>query len=247
MTIYAIGDLHLSGEPPVKPMNIFSPLWENHWERIRTHWLETVTNDDIVLLAGDISWAMSLSDAAPDLQRVAALPGKKLMIRGNHDFWWQSQSKNSALTGDAITYIKSGAVLLPDGTAICGTRGWYCPDDPHFKEDHETPYRREKLRMEEALKAADQQGAVRKIMLLHHPPFYRPDRGSEFLDILSSYGVTTCVFGHIHGLKPRTLFPRIYQDMVLQLVSADYSECRLQRVILTKEEMEAYRNNEPNC
>lgn len=233
MTIYAIGDLHLSGEPPTKPMDIFSPLWENHWNRIRTHWLETVTEEDIVILAGDISWAMSLEEAACDLTRLVALPGKKIMIRGNHDYWWQSQAKNKAITGDAITYLKSGAILLNDGTAICGTRGWYCPEDPHFEESHQVPYRREKIRMEEALKEADRLGAKQKIMVLHHPPFYRLDQPSEFMDLLYQYEVRTCVFGHIHGLKPNTLFPRTVGTVHLQLVSADYSECKLQKVILT--------------
>ena len=106
MKVFAIGDLHLSGNPPTKPMDIFGPHWDNHWARIKEHWANNVTDDDIVFLVGDMSWALRLDEAACDLQEIASMPGKKYMIRGNHDYWWASSNKMRNLMGDAITFYK---------------------------------------------------------------------------------------------------------------------------------------------
>ena len=106
MNIYAIGDLHLSGNPPTKPMNIFGPHWDNHWQRIREHWLSTVTDEDIIFLVGDMSWALRLDEALYDLKEIASLPGQKFMIRGNHDYWWSSANKMKNAMGDAITFLQ---------------------------------------------------------------------------------------------------------------------------------------------
>ncbi len=106
MKVFAIGDLHLSGNPPTKPMDIFGPHWDNHWARIKEHWANNVTDDDIVFLVGDMSWALRLDEAARDLQEIASMPGKKYMIRGNHDYWWSSSNKMRNLMGDAITFLQ---------------------------------------------------------------------------------------------------------------------------------------------
>ena len=106
MNIYAIGDLHLSGNPPTKPMNIFGPHWDNHWQRIKEHWLSTVTDEDIIFLVGDMSWALRLDEALYDLKEIASLPGQKFMIRGNHDYWWSSANKMKNAMGDAITFLQ---------------------------------------------------------------------------------------------------------------------------------------------
>ncbi|MBS6333236.1 MAG: metallophosphoesterase [Veillonella sp.] len=106
MKVFAIGDLHLSGNPPTKPMDIFGPHWNDHWARIKEHWNANVSDEDIVFLVGDMSWALRLEEAACDLQEIASLPGKKYMIRGNHDYWWASANKMHNLMGDAITFIQ---------------------------------------------------------------------------------------------------------------------------------------------
>ena len=106
MNIYAIGDLHLSGNPPTKPMNIFGPHWDNHWQRIKEHWLSTVTDEDIIFLVGDMSWALRLDEALYDLKEIASLPGQKFMIRGNHDYWWSSANKMKNAMGNAITFLQ---------------------------------------------------------------------------------------------------------------------------------------------
>lgn len=176
MNIYAIGDLHLSGNPPTKPMNIFGPHWDNHWQRIKEHWLSTVTDEDIIFLVGDMSWALRLNDALYDLNEIASLPGQKFMIRGNHDYWWSSANKMKQAMGDNITFIQGhGTARIINLTtnedsnddaensehtqgesqlilAFGGTRGYICPDDANFKPDtDQSIYDREIMRTEAAL------------------------------------------------------------------------------------------------
>jgi predicted phosphohydrolase len=230
MRLFAIGDLHLSGNPPTKPMEIFGPAWQDHWRRICTDWQSRVSDDDTVLLAGDISWAMHLKDAMCDLDEVRALPGRKIIIRGNHDYWWESVSKLTRLSGEGnMTYIQDDCLPIDDGRiAICGTRGWICPGDIHFKEETDAkPYRRELLRAERVLQKAEELGCEHKLLLLHYPPVCDLTKPSGFTDLLEKYKVPLCVFGHLHGMRPETMFPRMYNGTLLQLVSADYRDCKL--------------------
>ena len=163
MKVFAIGDLHLSGNPPTKPMDIFGPHWDNHWARIKEHWANNVTDDDIVFLVGDISWALRLDEAACDLQEIASMPGKKYMIRGNHDYWWSSSNKMRNLMGDAITFLQGhGTAELiqtkegPRIIAFGGTRAYLCPGDSHFSpETDQSIYERELMRTEAALQEMD--------------------------------------------------------------------------------------------
>ena len=163
MKVFAIGDLHLSGNPPTKPMDIFGPHWDNHWARIKEHWSNNVTDDDIVFLVGDMSWALRLDEAACDLQEIASMPGKKYMIRGNHDYWWASANKMRNLMGDAITFLQGhGTAELiqteegPRIIAFGGTRAYLCPGDSHFSpETDQSIYERELMRTEAALQEMD--------------------------------------------------------------------------------------------
>ena len=163
MKVFAIGDLHLSGNPPTKPMDIFGPHWDNHWARIKEHWANTVTDDDIVFLVGDMSWALRLDEAACDLQEIASMAGKKYMIRGNHDYWWASVNKMRNLMGDAITFLQGhGTAELiqteegPRIIAFGGTRAYLCPGDSHFSpETDQSIYERELMRTEAALQEMD--------------------------------------------------------------------------------------------
>ena len=163
MKVFAIGDLHLSGNPPTKPMDIFGPHWDNHWARIKENWANTVTDDDIVFLVGDMSWALRLDEAAYDLQEIASMPGKKYMIRGNHDYWWSSANKMRNLMGDAITFLQGhGTAKLiqteegPRIIAFGGTRAYLCPGDSHFTpETDQSIYERELMRTEAALQEMD--------------------------------------------------------------------------------------------
>lgn len=163
MKVFAIGDLHLSGNPPTKPMDIFGPHWNDHWTRIKEHWNTNVSDEDIVFLVGDMSWALRLEEAACDLQEIASLPGKKYMIRGNHDYWWASANKMHNLMGDAITFIQGhGTAELiqteegPRLIAFGGTRAYLCPGDSHFSlETDQSIYQREVMRTEAALQEMD--------------------------------------------------------------------------------------------
>ena len=159
MKVFAIGDLHLSGNPPTKPMDIFGPHWDNHWSRIKEDWMARVTDEDIVFLVGDMSWALRLDEATCDLQEIASMPGKKYMIRGNHDYWWASANKMRNLMGDAITFLQGhGTAQLiqteegPRIIAFGGTRAYLCPGDSHFTpETDQSIYDRELMRTESAL------------------------------------------------------------------------------------------------
>ena len=248
MKVFAIGDLHLSGNPPTKPMDIFGPHWDNHWSRIKEDWLTRVTDEDIVFLVGDMSWALRLDEAACDLQEIASMPGKKYMIRGNHDYWWASANKMRNLMGDAITFLQGhGTAQLiqtkegPRIIAFGGTRAYLCPGDSHFTpETDQSIYDRELMRTEAALQEMDkavdalidiENVPVTKILLLHYPPFNESNTPSGFTDLMETYNVDTCIFGHLHDQISFKRIPKEFGSTKLELVSADYLDFRLKEIM----------------
>ncbi|SDE83556.1 metallophosphoesterase [Sporomusa acidovorans] len=198
MKIFAIADTHLSGQPPTKPMSVFGKHWEGHWEKIKTSWQEQVTAEDVVLIAGDISWAMKLADALVDLNAIADLPGRKIMIRGNHDYWWQTVSKMKKATEDKFEFLNNNFSTAGQW-AICGSRGWICPEDPLFKTPDQAIFKRELLRVEASLSAARDAGFTRIILMLHFPPLYNQQIGTGFSDLINKYEVAICIYGHLHS------------------------------------------------
>ena len=255
MKVFAIGDLHLSGNPPTKPMDIFGPHWNDHWARIKEHWNANVSDEDIVFLVGDMSWALRLEEAACDLQEIASLPGKKYMIRGNHDYWWASANKMHNLMGDAITFIQGhGTAELiqteegPRLIAFGGTRAYLCPGDSHFSpETDQSIYDREVMRTEAALQEMDKATAylsstsdlsidienipVTKLLLLHYPPFNESNAPSGFTDLMKQYKVDICIFGHLHDQISFNRIPKEFGTTKLELVSADYLDFMLKQII----------------
>ena len=248
MKVFAIGDLHLSGNPPTKPMDIFGPHWDNHWARIKEHWANNVTDDDIVFLVGDMSWALRLDEAACDLQEIASMPGKKYMIRGNHDYWWASANKMRNLMGNAITFLQGhGTAELiqteegPRIIAFGGTRAYLCPGDSHFSpETDQSIYERELMRTEAALQEMDNavetlidihNTPVTKLLLLHYPPFNESNAPSGFTDLMEQYKVDTCIFGHLHDQISFKRIPKEFGTTKLELVSADYLDFTLKQII----------------
>lgn len=202
MAIFAIADPHLSGANP-KPMDIFGPLWDRHDERFFTHWQETVGPDDTVLLAGDISWALELNDALVDLQAIDRLPGRKILLQGNHDYWWQSLAKLRALPLSTITFLQNDSVQV-EGVSICGTRGWICPGDWHWNDDpdhHAKIYAREVARLGLSLSHARSAApGLPVIAMLHYPPVADVHQPTGFTEALSAgTDVLLCVYGHLHG------------------------------------------------
>ena len=152
MNIYAISDLHLSGEPAKKPMDIFGEHWTAHKEKVKENWLATVKEEDTVIICGDISWAMQLREVEEDLMWIAQLPGRKILMRGNHDYWWTSLKKMQDNFGKHFEFLQNNCIMVGD-TAICGTRGWLLPSSENFTEDDNKIYQREGIRLEMSLQA----------------------------------------------------------------------------------------------
>lgn len=230
MHIYAIGDLHLSGEPPAKPMDVFGAHWHNHKEKIRANWLATVNEDDTVIVCGDISWAMQLGEAACDLNWLAALPGSKILLRGNHDYWWASVKKMQQMYGDAFQFLQNNCIMV-DGTAICGTRGWILPSAEGFTEDDNKIYQREGIRLELSLQEARKHNPARIVTALHYPPLFATDERTLFTDLMESYGVSDCVYGHIHGESHITVYEGERSGVNYKLVSCDTQGFQLYKIL----------------
>lgn len=194
MAVYAIADLHLPAQ--TKPMDVFGPHWKDHFQRIRQDWLSRVNPEDVVLLPGDISWAMHLEEAMDDLRAIGMLPGRKIMLRGNHDYWWSSIGRVRRALPDGMFALQNDSLLI-DGRLYAGSRGWMLPG-PEQSEDDQRIYTRERLRLEMSLKHARLRDAEAPITaLMHYPPLTEDEPG--FSDLLQAYGVVDCVYGHLHG------------------------------------------------
>ena len=230
MNIYAIGDLHLSFSAD-KPMDIFGGNWEGHFDKIKTDWLEKVTKDDIVLIPGDISWAMKLSDAVKDLEELACLPGKKIFIRGNHDYWWNGIGKLRAVAPDDSFYFLQTDSVKIDNFIFVGSRGWTCPGSPDFTEQDQKLYLREAERFKLAFKEVEKYktDGDRIVALIHYPPFTLKNEETLFTKLFEENGVEKVVFGHLHGA---TYFPLKTQKRGIEylLSSCDKVAFRLVKV-----------------
>lgn len=226
MNIFAIGDLHLSNSLPEKSMEKFG--WINHQHKIFENWEQNVKDEDIVLLVGDISWAMKLEDAFADLAEIAKMKGQKILIKGNHDFWWQSLNKIKNY--DEHMFFMQNNIYEIENYVICGTRGWLCPNRIKFDEDDEKTYKREVLRLENSLILASKCNK-QIILLLHFPPTNDEKQESDFTRLIQSYNVKTVIYGHLHGQES---FNLSYKGMVdgvnYHLVSADYLDFKLKKI-----------------
>ena len=200
MNVYAISDLHLSATAD-KPMHIFGGNWEGHFEKIKSDWLATVKENDVVLSCGDISWAMKMEDALVDLRSLADLPGKKVFIRGNHDYWWNGITRlRDSAPNDNFIFLQTDSVKIGNFVFV-GSRGWTCPGSPDFTEQDQKLYLREAERFRLAFSSADKlfKAGDQKIALMHYPPFSLKNESTLFTEIFEKNGVEKVVFGHIHG------------------------------------------------
>ena len=220
MKVFAIGDLHLPGGDK-KPMDVFGPHWERHFERICEDWRARVTPEDLVLIPGDISWAMQLSAAREDLLSIAALPGTTLILRGNPDYWWASLTQLRDLLPANMHAVQNDA--YDAGTCvICGTRGWTIPPANGADAQDEKIYRREALRLGLSLDAAQRIARGRPIVaMLHYPPFNERQEDSAFTALFEKYGVQRVVYGHLHGPGTRYAFNGTRNGVSYQLTSSD--------------------------
>lgn len=219
MALYAISDLHLSLSGD-KPMDIFSEEWKNHDMRIRENWLKKVKEEDTVLLAGDLSWSMKLQGGKEELDFVAGLPGRKIIIKGNHDYWWGSITKLNSMY-DNMDFIQNNFFAYED-YAICGTRGWVLPGSSLFKEEDEKIFRREVLRLKMSLDAAKKKGFQKFIVMIHYPPVNETFKDSEFTDIFEEYGVEKVIYGHLHGKSLQRVMTGERKGVEYILTSCDY-------------------------
>lgn len=231
MKVFAIGDLHLALENPDKGMDVFGAHWKDHWQKISADWRSRVSTQDVVLVPGDISWAMKLEEAQPDLDAICAMPGKKILLRGNHDFWWDSATKvRNVLHGD--THIIQNDCLEVGEVVICGSRLWNFPMDTSFSQEDEKIFEREKGRLQMSLDCAKKVGKP-IIAMTHFPPLYEDFADTDFTEILSQAGVAQCVFGHLHGpqIKRLKLMDFDYGGVLYNLVSADYLDFQLKQIV----------------
>ena len=217
MAIFAISDLHLSLSTD-KPMDIFGSNWENYTERMRENWNRIVSPEDLVLIPGDISWAMYLQEAQEDFSYINALNGQKILLRGNHDYWWTTMAKMNAYLAangfDSLSFLHNNCVFA-EGLALCGTRSWlFDAGQPH----DEKVMSRECGRLRASLEAA---GDTEKAVFLHYPPVYPQADAGEVVALLREYGVKRCFYGHLHGPSiPRAVQGEL-DGIEYKLISAD--------------------------
>ena len=219
MRIFAIGDLHLPGNAQ-KPMDVFGDRWERHFERVCDAWQALVSPSDTVLIPGDISWALKLEDAAEDLNAIARLNGQKVLLRGNHDYWWSSLSKVRGLLPRGMHALQNDALTL-DGAAFAGSRGWTLPQSAAYSAaEDEKIYSRELMRLELSLKNAPK--GMPLIGMLHFPPFSERRAPGAFCGLFEAYGASEVVYGHLHGKACKNAFEGAHNGVNYTLCSADH-------------------------
>lgn len=219
MALYAIGDLHLSLGAD-KPMDVFGGPWENYVEKIRLGF-SALHDDDVCVLCGDLAWGMTMEQALPDFQFIEALPGKKILLKGNHDFWWSTAKKAydffEAHDMHTMDILNNNCYFYGD-YAICGTRGWFYEEDAAGTHTGKM-LAREALRLEASLKAAEGKPIY---CFLHYPPIYQGYKCPEMLELLDKYEVERCYYGHLHGYTHRRAFEGMREKTEYALIAADY-------------------------
>jgi predicted phosphohydrolase len=201
-------------------MDVFGEHWRNHAERIFAACRRLVAADDLLILAGDISWAMRLDEALPDLEDIAALPGRKLLLKGNHDYWWQSRAKIERAIDPSIALLHCDSFVFGD-VAIAGGRGWGLPGDESFEPRDQMIYRRELERLRLSFESLRGRRYEHLVAALHYPPMGSRHEASEVTAMLEHYGVDVCIYGHLHGEGCRAGFTGVRNGVRYQLLSAD--------------------------
>ena len=222
MRIFAISDLHLSHEAD-KPMDIFGPAWTDHTGQIRENWTEIVDDDDVVLIPGDISWAMRMNEAEKDFAFIDELPGRKIIIKGNHDYWWTSLSKVKKFVPESVIPLQNTAIAV-DNIGIAGSRLWIDPDlnlEKATPEDRKI-WERELVRLRHSLVALPD-GLDKRIIMTHYPPISLDGKPGRAVEIAAQYGCDIWIFGHMHlGNLDYDGFNRTIDRTRYEFVSADY-------------------------
>ena len=240
MSIYAIGDLHLSLNRE-KPMDIFGGNWKNHEQKIKENWKNTVQDTDLVILPGDFSWEMHLKDMYNDFAYLNELPGKKLLLKGNHDYWWTTLAKMREFLQENkfenIDFVYNNSYLFED-KIIAGTRGWALNDTENSDKMNHREEERLKLSLQSGV---DNFGDKEIICIMHYPPIIEENKNdannqsknlkvSNYVQIMKEYNVKTCLYGHLHGESHKEAFEGIIEGINFKLVSSDYLDFKLYKV-----------------
>ena len=238
MSIYVIGDLHLSFSEN-KPMDIFGDNWKGHEEKIKKDWIEKVTDNDTVILPGDFSWSMKLEDTEKDFEYINSLPGKKLLLKGNHDYWWNTITKMRMFLKEKefsnIDFIYNQGYVL-ENCIIAGTRGWNSLEEGQDEKVLNRELARLETSIKDGLQKAEESGDKEKelIVFMHYPPIsnskiYNKEE-AQFVEIMKKYNVKKCFYAHLHGASIKEAFEGTYEGIEFKLVSADGLKFKLYKI-----------------
>lgn len=219
MALYAIGDLHLCLGAP-KPMDVFGGAWVNYMDKLKEG-LSVIGPEDTTVLLGDLSWALDLENAQADFAWINKILGRKIILKGNHDYWWSTAAKFQKFCVEnqfSNMFILNNNFYEYEDWAICGTRGWFF-EESRSSEHDEKVFKRELLRLETSLRAA---GDRNKMVFLHYPPRYKGYECQEILDLLQKYGVRRCFYGHLHGPSHKLAMEGVWDSVEFRLTAADY-------------------------
>lgn len=228
MSLYAIGDLHLSLGAP-KPMDVFGGNWVGYMDKLKEG-LSVIRQEDTTVLLGDLSWSLDMAGAKPDFAWINEIPGRKIILKGNHDYWWSTASKFYKFceaNGFSNQFILNNNHYEYEGWAICGTRGWFFEEERSGEHD-EKVFKRELIRLETSLQSA---GELPKMVFLHYPPRYKGYQCDEILQLLKKYEVRRCFYGHLHGPSHRLAMEGLWDGTEFRLVSADFLDFKPFKVI----------------
>ena len=228
MKVFAISDLHLSFSSD-KPMDIFGGAWVGYMDKLEEG-LSIIQPEDTTVLLGDLSWALDLPGARKDFEWINGIPGRKIILKGNHDYWWSTAAKFTRFCQEnhfENLHLLNNNCFFYDEWAICGTRGWFFEEERSGQHD-EKVFRRELIRLETSLKAA---GDAPKLVFLHYPPRYKGYECREILELLERYQIRRCFYGHLHGGSHKLALEGLWDGVEFRLVSADYRNFRPFNVI----------------
>lgn len=230
MKVFAISDLHISTNSN-KPMDVFGGNWVNYLEKIHTDWEDKVSDEDVVLIGGDISWAMDVEEAKKDIDTLIPLKGKKILIKGNHDYWWSGIGKVRDMLPEGFYALQNDSIRF-DGFVVCGSRCWSVPGSPDFDEADRKIYLREVERLKLSLSSAKKMmiEGDKLIALIHYPPFNVKRENTLFTDLFEQYGVDTVIYGHLHGKDVRSDKLVIKNGIKYYLTSCDQVDNKLTEI-----------------
>ncbi len=220
MALYAIGDLHLSFGVN-KPMDVFGGAWNGYVEKLREG-LKVIGPEDTTVLLGDLTWGIDMEQAKEDFAFINAIPGRKLIIKGNHDYWWTTATKFYKFceeNGFSDMFILNNNAYEYEQIALCGTRGWFFEENAAEGSHNDKVFKRELIRLETSLKAA---GDRMKLCFLHYPPRYRGYECPEILELLKKYEVRQCCYGHLHGDSHKLAIEGLHDGVEFRLCAADF-------------------------